>query len=215
MGKSSSDKSSINNKSIHEIWSPDPSPNELTQLSQTEDVMNTISQQSLESSFTETQRSFEQIEIESSHADYSGMTKDDSQYYPQSPEYPIPSPVFPQYQYRNSNEVQQPIQKNHPDHPVYLGQPQFYPNSQYYGHDYGHPKMICEQCGYLSCNHFNSRNRPKNKQMHTMYDLKVTFLEKLGISLDACFDQLRHLDRDSKKVSILFLIRLIVFNLSR
>ncbi|XP_047135937.1 uncharacterized protein LOC100202967 [Hydra vulgaris] len=201
VGKSSSDKSSINNKSIHEIWSPDPSPNELTQLSQTDDVMNSISQQSLENSYTESQRSFEKIEIDTSHLnmDYLSKVKEESVYYPQSPEYPIPPLPFSQYQLQSSNEVQQLQQKSHSDHHLYVGQQPFYSNSQYYSQSYEQAKVVCEQCGYFSCAHLHSQNQTKNKQMCNMYDLQVTYLEKLGISLDTCFDQLRHLDRDNRK----------------
>jgi len=208
--RSSSDKSSINNKSIHEIWSPDPSPNGLNNLSPSDDVTvsyNQIQQQLLDNSAVDSPDvSFEQLQNEmiNQHGvqvyndveQESNDSNSQSQYCYQN----LPSPVYqhPQFDYRNMTAQTAEM---------YAAAAMISPRM---GNNVR--PVVVEPRGYYQNPHYvnryhmdnNQRRRYRNHEpvMQIAYEAKMSVLEELGIALDECRDQLRHLDRDYRKADL-------------
>ncbi|XP_057294187.1 uncharacterized protein LOC130622705 [Hydractinia symbiolongicarpus] len=215
--RSSSDKSSINNKSIHEIWSPDPSPNGLNNLSPSDEMLNqynaTIhqSQQVIDSpnSLESPELSFEQVQTEmlNQHVVYSNEINQENNNASNQPQYcyqNLPSPVFQQYNYspgiqhQHSAEIYPnvipPTKSNivmDNARPVVMDAQSYYGNPHYVG-GYHYPDVNKNRVRHRY--HVSQRPAPA-----VLFDNQMSSVEELGITLDECRDQLRHLDRDFKK----------------
>ena len=214
LDKSSSDKSSsINNKSIHEIWSPDPSPNGLNNLSPNDEMLNSFNQQqqllldSPSSIVDSAETTFEQLELNCQHLPSNGMFNEaeleNNEENCQTSQdcYQNLRSIYPHYDCRNLHPQQGPdlypavipaenkvvIAKSMI--PVVVESNTFYDNTQYMNkYQYGVSKE------HISRNHYNG------ERYQAMYDLTMGCVEELGMCLDECRDQLRHLERDCKKV---------------
>lgn len=212
-----SDKRSINNKSIHEIWSPDPSPNGLNNLSPSDEVLSTYQtqQQLLDSpnSIIESpELSFEQVQNDMASPNFTtGRIQNYDELIDENNEEINPninycyqnlhSPVYNQYNYRNINRAEVPDEYQ----TMYMRK-----NDMMMNNDTS--SMVIDQNDYYTFAHYldryhavgDNRYRMRNKYeqiqpVQMSYDMKMSFMEELGISLDECRDQLKHLERDFRK----------------
>jgi len=109
------------------------------------------------------------------------------------PEMYPPPPVHPVHPGRENVMARPPIVYG----PGYYGPPSHY--NKYSPHHQQHHHNPNEEVRYRGP---RQHNRPHYHHHHPelSYEVKMSYLEELGISLDECRDQLRHLERDCKKV---------------
>ena len=221
--KSASDKSSINNKSIHEIWSPDPSPNDLNNVTNNEEILNTYKQQPHQQTqvidnpnsaetvtVDNSDNSFEQITSESSNQQHNtskysegNSEENESQAPNQSNQNDVPSPVYRQHYFdANQRNMYHGYHKNMMYSnvrpvmdPNYYTHSHYYPRYPYYG---GVPNYKTRQKHYGDMGVIPSPS--------ALYNGSISAVEELGIGIDECKDQLKHLERDCKKVCSLIAI---------
>ena len=259
---------SINNKSIHEIWSPDPSPNGLNNLSPSDEVLNNYqhSQQLLDSpsSIIDTSElSFEQVHSELGSPNFTtghggggriqqyeelggedeagdgggGQGGNNNLNYCYHPN--IPSPVYTPYHsypgvnnqrgeggggetyqdmmmrknemmgnqntttHSNNNDTTNDASSMAYDQDYYSNQ--FCMNNRYATPPH-HPHHHQQQQQHYGRYQHRGGGRNHGKYHHQQhpvqmsYDLKMSLMEELGICLDECRDQLKHLERDYRKV---------------
>jgi len=206
-----SDKRSINNKSIHEIWSPDPSPNGLNNLSPSDEVLNNYQTQQLldspSSIIDSPELSFEQVQNELGSPNVSSCIGRVQQYEDADEEvgeegpsshnlnycyHSVPSPVYTPYNYQTS------ISDAYRDKMKRKNEMMADQNAYY-------TPNCMERCPSVTTEHryqVGVRNaKYENVQQATQmsYDMKMSLMEELGICLDECRDQLKHLERDYRK----------------
>lgn len=271
---------SINNKSIHEIWSPDPSPNGLNNLSPSDEVLGPYQQQQQHQHQQQQQQqqllespnsiiespdlSFEQVQNEMTSPtfttgrlqNYDELIEETANDDMNNPTmyncYPpnMHSPVYNnQYNnYRNINH-RPPDVSGPPPHQQQPGdeyQTMFLRKNDMIVNNNDTSSMVVEQqndyytfTGYMdryqpvsgggnngnsngsggnggsngggggggNAGRYHVRNSNKYEHAHhhqpvqLSHDMKMSFMEELGISLDECRDQLKHLERDFRKVS--------------
>ena len=216
--KSASDKSSINNKSIHEIWSPDPSPNDLNNVTNNEEILNTYKQQpQQQTQLIDTPNSPQTVTVDNSDNSFEQITsnensnqqqntskysegnseENESQPPNQSNQNDVPSPVYRQHYFDvNQRNVYHGYHKNMMYSnvrpvmdPSYYTHSHYYPRYPYYG---GVPNYKTRQKHYGDIGVIPSPS--------VMYNGSISAVEELGIGIDECRDQLKHLERDCKKV---------------
>ena len=266
MVKANVENSSINNKSIHEIWSPDPSPNGLSSVSPTEEINPYVpnqqqQQQQPAQNEGSPEESFEQTSVnementEQQGQDSSGQPQQSNEHQQQQQPYsttvyeevdgsqnPATSPTqmyYPplpmmhqQYMYRGMGPPQphhrvppemypmhHPAARGNmmPQRPVIYGPGYYQPQAHYNKYSQQqqqpppqqphHPSQDARyrprghhHHNHNNHHHHNHNNRHYPNYHHPSYETKMGFLEELGIALDECRDQLRHLERDYKKV---------------
>lgn len=245
MVKASAENNSINNKSIHEIWSPDPSPNGLSSISPTEEMNSFVPQQSPQSQ-QQPSEMIEHQEIESPEqcvpvqqtTPYSniyeegdnGPTSPSQFFYPPPPIYHqpyvyrgkapssahrVPPEMYPAPVHQNrENILPRPFVLGPGN--GFFGPPSHYNNNennssnkyphhhQPHPHDEGskyrprHHKQHQQSTYHTNTCHSNHHHH----RLEVSYEVRMSYLEELGIALDECRDQLRHLEKDYKKADV-------------
>lgn len=221
-----SDKRSINNKSIHEIWSPDPSPNGLNNLSPSDEVLNNYQTQQLLDSPTSIidspELSFEQVQNELGSPNFTTSGGRIQQYEEVEEDgveeggnghnlnycYNVPSPVYTPYSY-HTNINQRPEGGTDTYQDLMMRKNEMMVSSDASSmvvdqNDYYAPYCM-ERYPPVTTEHRYQRGTRNTKYEHVQqpvqmsYDLKMSLMEELGICLDECRDQLKHLERDYRK----------------
>jgi len=213
--KTSSDKSSINNKSIHEIWSPDPSPNGLSNLSPTEEILAAPYNQVADSptSVVESaETSFEKVAIENNRNQRSVKYNNEEE----NNENINSPPYVQQNAHSNVYRHHYPYERNQHSGGAYptknmmynhqnmrpMMDPHHYYGGHYPQHRYPPPHYAGGHMGYKVRGKHPSQHHHHAPPHMFMYNGSVSYVEELGIGLDECKDQLRHLERDCKKADL-------------
>ena len=119
MVKANAENKSINNKSIHEIWSPDPSPNGLSSVSPTEEINPYVgNQQQQNSQSTSPDNSFDQSSA-------TEMDSGDQQVPQQPPPQAYSTNVYEDTEGGGNQEPTSPSQMYYPPPPI-IHQPYVY-----------------------------------------------------------------------------------------
>ena len=233
---------------MNEIWSPDPSPNGLNNLSPSDEVLNNYQTQQLldsptsiidspELSFEQVhselgspnfsgdriQQQYDEVEGDEGHGEEGGNNHNNNNmncYYQN-----VPSPVYNPYSYHQRNDgggsdyammmrKNEMMMNNDTSSMVIDPQNDYY--SPYCMDRYAPPHLPQQQQQHQQQHHQQQhehqpppryqRARGNGKYEHAQqpiqmsYDLKMSLMEELGICLDECRDQLKHLERDYRKV---------------